>query len=173
MDSNESNLPLDWDSPICHGLRFMIGDGRPKAVHVDSSGSEGRSSARRQLSQSSERHQMLNPLHVIDDIPEAFYRPAMIEVRYHPAFDKWLAILRDQRAADRIVSRIGRARFGHMGDVKTIGGIGELRIDCGPGYRVYFVRKGQAIIILLCGGDKSSQQQDIDQAISMAKEVNK
>ncbi len=60
-----------------------------------------------------------------------------------------------------------------MGDVKTIRGIGVLRIDYGPGYRVYFVRKGQAIIILLCGGDKSSQQRDINQAISMAKEVNK
>ena len=59
---------------------------------------------------------MLNPLHVIDDIHEAFYRPEMIEVRYHPAFDTWLTNLRDQRAADRIVSRIGRARFGHMGE---------------------------------------------------------
>ena len=116
---------------------------------------------------------MLNTLHVIDDTHEVIYRPQMIEVRYHPAFDKWLTGLRDQRAADRIVSRIGRVRFGHMGDVKIIGGIGELRIDYGPGYRVYFVRKGQSIIILLCGGDKSSQQRDINQAISMAKEVNK
>ena len=59
-----------------------------------------------------------------------------------------------------------------MGDVKIVGGIGELRIDYGLGYRIYFVRKDQAIIILLCGG-KSSQQRDINQAISMAKEVNK
>ena len=59
-----------------------------------------------------------------------------------------------------------------MGDVKIVGGIGELRIDYGLGYRIYFVRKDQAIIILLCGG-KCSQQRDINQAISMAKEVNK
>ena len=116
---------------------------------------------------------MQNPLQFIDDMHEVIYCPKMIDVRYHPEFDKWLASLRDQRAVDRIVSRIGRVRFGHMGDVKTIRGIGELRIDYGPGYRVYFVRKGQAIIILLCGGDKSSQQRDINQAISMAKEVNK
>ena len=134
----------DWDNTILPRLRFMIGDGRPKAVPVDSSGSEGRSSTRRQRSQRSDRYRVLNPSHVIDDMHEVIHRPEIIDVRC-------------QTAADRIVSRIGRAGFGHMGDVKTIGGIGELRIDYGPRYRVYFVRKGQAIIILLRGGDKCSQ----------------
>ena len=69
---------------------------------------------------------------------------SMIEIRFHPVFDRWLTDLRDRRAAKRIVSRITRVRFGHMGDVKVINGIGELRIDYGPGYRVYFVRKRKA-----------------------------
>lgn len=118
----------------------MIGNGRPKAVHADSSGSKGRGSTRR--SQRSTRYQMLNPLHIIDDIHELTYRSEMIVALYHPVFDKRQASLCEQRAADRLVSRIRRVRFGHMCDVKAIEGISELHIDYGPEYRVYFVRMG-------------------------------
>ncbi|TJW80067.1 MAG: addiction module killer protein [Mesorhizobium sp.] len=67
--------------------------------------------------------------------------------------------------------RIARVQSGLMGDVKFFDGIGELRIDHGPGYRLYFVNRGNALIILLCGGDKSSQKRDIKKATEMAKEV--
>ena len=73
--------------------------------------------------------------------------------------------LKDQTAAGRITSRIDRVAYGLMGDVKYFFGIGELRIDYGPGYRVYFCRRGDEIVILLCGGDKKSQKRDIKRAI--------
>jgi len=92
-------------------------------------------------------------------------------VRRTTEFRDWLKALKDRRAAARIEIRIGRAEFGNLGDTKFFDGIGELRIDYGPGYRVYFVRRGQMLIILLCGGDKSSQKSDIKKAIAMAKEL--
>lgn len=95
----------------------------------------------------------------------------MIEVRLTPFFLEWLRTLKDARAAERIAQRITRLQFGLLGDVKFFDGIGELRIDTGPGYRVYFVQRGKVLIILLCGGDKSSQKKDIKRAIDMAKEV--
>jgi putative addiction module killer protein len=95
----------------------------------------------------------------------------MIEVRQTPLFLEWLRELKDTRAAERIAQRITRLQFGLLGDVKFFDGIGELRIDTGPGYRVYFVQRGKVLIILLCGGDKSSQKKDIKRAIDMAKEV--
>jgi putative addiction module killer protein len=77
-------------------------------------------------------------------------------------FDDWLHGLRDQMAVARIVARIGRIRRGNLGDCKPVGeGVSELRVDYGPGYRVYFGQKGQALVILLCGGDKRKQVQDI------------
>ena len=95
----------------------------------------------------------------------------MIEIRLTPFFLEWLRTLKDARAAERIAQRITRLQFGLLGDVKFFDGIGELRIDTGPGYRVYFVQRGKVLIILLCGGDKSSQKKDIKRAIDMAKEV--
>jgi putative addiction module killer protein len=95
----------------------------------------------------------------------------MIEVRQTAVFADWLDGLRDQQAKRRIAQRIVRVQSGLMGDVKFFDGLGELRIDVGPGYRVYFVRRGNTLVILLCGGDKSSQSRDIKQAIEMAKEV--
>jgi putative addiction module killer protein len=78
------------------------------------------------------------------------------------AFTAWLECLRDQAAQGRIVARIRRLEFGHLGDWKQIDReIGELRIDHGPGYRLYFARKGASIILLLAGGDKYSQPRDI------------
>ncbi|RWK68247.1 MAG: hypothetical protein EOR45_35535 [Mesorhizobium sp.] len=79
--------------------------------------------------------------------------------------------MNDTRAVERIAIRIARVQSGLMGDVKFFDGIGELRIDHGPGYRLYFVNRGNALIILLCGGDKSSQKRDIKKATEMAKEV--
>jgi putative addiction module killer protein len=95
----------------------------------------------------------------------------MIEVRQTTEFDRWLKGLADARAAKRIAQRIVRVQAGLVGDARFFDRIGELRIDYGPGYRVYFVRRGRALIILLCGGDKSSQKRDIRRAIEMAKEV--
>lgn len=95
----------------------------------------------------------------------------MIDVRQTDEFAAWFEGLVDVRAKKRIAQRIVRLQAGLFGDAKTFSGIGELRIDYGPGYRVYFVRHGQSVVILLCGGDKSSQQRDIGRAIAMAKEV--
>lgn len=95
----------------------------------------------------------------------------MIEVRQTDHFEAWLKGLADIRAARRIAQRIVRIQAGLLGDVKFFEGIGEFRIDYGPGYRIYFVRRGSALIILLCGGDKSSQKRDIRKAIEMAKEI--
>lgn len=86
-------------------------------------------------------------------------------------FRKWLKSLSDVRAAKRIAQRITRLEMGLFGDVKFFDGIGELRVDHGPGYRIYFMRRGEIVIVLLCGGDKSSQDRDIKRAREMAKEV--
>jgi putative addiction module killer protein len=95
----------------------------------------------------------------------------MIEVRQTLEFETWLRGLTDARAAKRIAQRVVRVQAGLLGDVKFFSGIGELRIDYGPGYRLYFVQRGPVLIILLCGGDKSSQKRDIGKAIAMAKEL--
>ena len=100
-----------------------------------------------------------------------YYIPHMIEVRRTDEFRDWLKDLKDIRAAARVEIRIARVEAGNLGDVKFFDGIGELRIDYGPGYRVYFVQRGKVLVILLCGGDKSSQKADIKKARAMAKEV--
>ena len=87
-------------------------------------------------------------------------------------FAEWLKSVRDQKARIAIVRRIDRAAAGNFGDVRPVGGgVSEMRIDIGAGYRVYFVVRGKAIVILLCGGDKKSQQADIEIAKAMAREV--
>ena len=95
----------------------------------------------------------------------------MFEVRRTDEFRDWLKGLKDIRAAARVEIRIARVEAGNLGDVKFFDGIGELRIDYGPGYRVYFVQRGKVLVILLCGGDKSSQKADIKKARALAKEV--
>ena len=95
----------------------------------------------------------------------------MIEVRQTVSFSEWHKSLRDTVAAKKIAKRIARLEAGLLGDVKYFSGIGELRIDHGPGYRVYFVQRGAVLVILLCGGDKSSQKRDIAAAIAIAKEL--
>ena len=96
---------------------------------------------------------------------------AVIEVRRTDRFRKWLGDLSDQRARNRINQRLGRLEQGLIGDAKFFDGIGELRVDYGPGYRMYFVRRGAILIILLCGGDKSSQDRDIRTAKMMAEDL--
>lgn len=93
----------------------------------------------------------------------------MIEVRETDTFTEWLARLKDEVAKAKIAARIRRLAFGNPGDVAPVGqGVSELRIHYGPGYRVYFVRKSAALVILLCGGDKSTQSRDIKQAKALA-----
>ena len=96
----------------------------------------------------------------------------MIEVRQTTRFATWLAGLRDERARARILKRLDRAGQGNLGDVAPIGGgVSEMRIFYGPGYRIYFVQRGSALIVLLCGGDKSTQGADIGEAKALAKEI--
>lgn len=96
----------------------------------------------------------------------------MIEVRRTAEFSDWLKSLKDVRAQARIEIRIARVELGNLGDAKFFDGIGELRVDYGPGYRVYFVKRGNTVVILLCGGAKSSQKKDIKNAMTMAKELD-
>ena len=96
----------------------------------------------------------------------------MIEVRQTGVFSKWLVELRDIRARARIQARIDRLELGNVGDVKPVGeGVSEMRIDYGPGYRVYFIQRGTQLIILLAGGDKKSHSKDIRMARDLAKKV--
>ena len=92
----------------------------------------------------------------------------MIEIRKTDTFAKWIDGLKDIRARARILVRIERLAAGNPGDIKPVGeGISEMRIDYGPGYRVYFKKTGKQIIILLAGGDKKSQSKDIKTAIRL------
>ncbi|QRN52318.1 type II toxin-antitoxin system RelE/ParE family toxin [Dyella caseinilytica] len=92
-----------------------------------------------------------------------------MDIKTTATFDTWLAGLRDRKAAAIITARIVRVAGGLLGDVKSVGGpVNELRIDYGPGYRVYFIKQGKTVIVLLCGGDKSTQQHDIKQAQKLA-----
>ena len=87
-------------------------------------------------------------------------------------FNKWLRKLRDRQAALAVASRITRVSAGNFGDVKPVGGgVSEMRIFAGKGLRIYFCMKGEKIVLLLCGGDKSTQQKDIEKAKFLAKEV--
>ena len=96
----------------------------------------------------------------------------MIEVRQTVQFAKWFASLRDRPTRARIDVRIRRLSLGNPGDVKPVGeGVSELRIDHGPGYRVYFAQRGNEYILLLAGGDKSSQDADIRKAKVLAREL--
>jgi putative addiction module killer protein len=95
----------------------------------------------------------------------------MITIRQSLVFRRWHRDLNDVRAARIISKRIARLRQGLFGDVKSFDGIGELRIDYGPGYRLYFVRKGVEVIILLCGGSKGNHDRDIARAKVMATEA--
>lgn len=95
----------------------------------------------------------------------------MVEIFKSETFDAWLSGLRDRRAAMRVQVRMDRLAAGNAGDVKPVGdGISELRIDHGPGYRVYFMQRGLVVVVLLCGGDKSTQEVDIQAAKRIAQD---
>jgi putative addiction module killer protein len=96
----------------------------------------------------------------------------MMEVRQTATYAAWFARLRDRRAKARIDIRIRRLSLGNPGDIKPVGqGVSELRIDYGPGYRIYFVQRGDRLVVLLAGGEKSSQDTDIEKAKALAREL--
>ena len=96
----------------------------------------------------------------------------MFEVRKTDEFDDWLSALADQKAVAKIVSRIERLGLGNAGDVKPVGeGISEMRLTYGPGYRIYYKQTGKTIVLILCGGDKSTQAGDIRRAKEIAAQL--
>lgn len=95
----------------------------------------------------------------------------MLDIQLTTTFRRWLGGLTDLGARIAIARRLERLAAGNAGDSKSVGeGVSEMRVDVGPGYRVYYTRRGQQIVIVLAGGDKSSQQRDIQRAQTMAKE---
>lgn len=96
----------------------------------------------------------------------------MIEILQTEMFSAWLQALRDSRAKAKIASRVQRLAFGNPGDVRPVGsGVSEMRIHYGPGYRVYYTQRGSVLIVLLCGGDKATQDKDINTAKQLAKDM--
>ncbi len=96
----------------------------------------------------------------------------MVEIRQTVAYARWFGRLRDREARVRIDVRIRRLSLGNPGDVRPVGeGVSEIRIDYGPGYRVYFVQRSNSLIVLLAGGDKDSQERDIRRALDLAREL--
>jgi putative addiction module killer protein len=96
----------------------------------------------------------------------------MYTIEQTTIFADWIESLNDREARIRIDRRIARMALGNFGDVKAVGGgVSELRIDYGPGYRVYFCRRGKTLLVLLCGGDKRTQDKDIERAHELAQEV--
>jgi putative addiction module killer protein len=96
----------------------------------------------------------------------------VIEIRETCEYAAWFESLRDRTAKTRILIRIRRVSLGNFGDVKPVGeGVSELRLDYGPGYRIYFLRKGDTLVVLLGGGDKRTQARDIQRAIALSKVV--
>jgi putative addiction module killer protein len=96
----------------------------------------------------------------------------VFQIQQTEVFARWLAQLRDVRAKARILARLDSVRIGNLGDSKSVGGgVSEMRIDVGAGYRVYFTRRQRVIVILLCGGDKSTQTKDIAIAKLIVQEI--
>ena len=107
------------------------------------------------------------PLH--SKYPVAYNR-VLVEILQTDAYARWFGRLRDRQARVRIDSRIRRLSLGNPGDVRPVGeGVSEIRIDYGAGYRVYFVQRGEALVVLLAGGDKDSQERDIRRALELAR----
>jgi putative addiction module killer protein len=100
------------------------------------------------------------------------YKIQVYEVQKTDEFESWLSALADQRAVAKIVSRIERLGMGNPGDAEPVGdGISEMKIDYGPGYRVYYKRTGKTVMLILCGGDKSTQDKDIKRAKMIAAQL--
>ncbi len=100
------------------------------------------------------------------------YIEFMIEIRQTEVYSRWSDGLRDRQARARINARIRRLSLGNLGDVRPVGaGVSEMRIEYGPGYRVYFAKRGDALVVLLIGGDKHTQDKDIKRALELAHEL--
>ncbi len=98
------------------------------------------------------------------------YNTVVVEIRQTEVYARWFGRLRDRQARVRIDSSIRRMSLGNFGDVTPVGeGVSEIRIDYGPGYRVYYAQRGQALVVLLAGGDKDSQDRDIQRALELAR----
>ena len=98
------------------------------------------------------------------------YNTVVVEIRQTEVYARWFRRLRDRQARVRIDSRIRRLSLGNPGDVRPAGeGVSEIRINYGPGYRVYFVQRGQTLVVLLAGGDKDSQTRDIRRSLELAR----
>jgi putative addiction module killer protein len=109
---------------------------------------------------------------IVDFLEDVSYRIQVFEVQKTDEFDSWLSALADQRAVAKIVFRVERLGLGNPGDVKPVGeGISEMRLAYGPGYRVYYKQTGKTIVLILCGGDKSTQDQDIKRAKEIAAQL--
>jgi len=94
------------------------------------------------------------------------------ELQSTDVFDDWLRGLEDRKARARILARLDSAQLGNLGDVKSVGeGIREMRVHFGAGYRVYFIQRGKVMLLLLCGGDKSTQTRDIEKARRILKDL--
>lgn len=110
----------------------------------------------------------------VESPPTVLYKGQAFQLVETDAFHSWLGSLKDRRGAARILDRLKRASNGNFGDVKpTRAGVSEMRIDTGPGYRVYFFRRGKELVVLLCGGDKKSQRADIAEAVRMKEEIER
>lgn len=108
----------------------------------------------------------------IDNPPLVSYRGQVFQLHETTVFSDWLGSLRDRRARARIIDRLKRASNGNFGDYKSVkDGVFEMRVDVGPGYRVYYVQRGKQLVILLCGGDKRTQQADIAEAKRLKAEI--
>lgn len=109
---------------------------------------------------------------IAQDTLARYVRPMDIEIGQTDVYARWYAKLRDRRARFHIDARIRRLAMGHAGDARAVGkGVSELRIDLGPGYRVYFTRRGRTLVVLLAGGDKDSQRRDIATAQALAARI--
>ena len=96
----------------------------------------------------------------------------MFQIKRTPEFSKWLGGVKDGLTQRRLIARLRRASLGNLGDVKPVGGgVFEMREHVGPGWRMYFIQRGDVLIVMLGGGDKSTQQQDIDAAQTLAKDI--
>lgn len=110
----------------------------------------------------------------LDPAQPVLYKGHAFQLAETDEFHRWLGSLADRRAMVRIIDRIKRASNGNFGDAKPVGsGISEMRIDTGPGYRVYFFRRGKELVVLLCGGDKKTQQADIAKAMRLKEEIER
>ena len=110
----------------------------------------------------------------LDSSRHVLYKGQAFQLAETDEFHRWLGSLTDRRAMARTVDRIKRASNGNFGDANSVGsGVSEMRIDYGPGYRVYFFRRSKELVILLCGGDKKSQKANIAEAVRMKEEIER